>query len=106
MGDYDLDAQNGVVSDIYSLVSNMANSGLGYLYESPNGLINYADSTHRTEYFSANGYVELDANHALAGNITTKKRSGGVRNSVTIQYTASGNSDEIFNLPSSVVIFF
>lgn len=91
-GDYTLDAQNGVVSDIYTLASGMANSGLGYLYESANGLINYADSTHRTQYFTANGYVVLDAFHALAGNITTKKRSGDVRNSVTIQYTQSGNS--------------
>lgn len=105
VGDYDLDAQNGVVSDIYSLVSNMANSGLGYLYESPNGLINYADSTHRTEYFSANGYVELDANHALAGNITTKKRSGDVRNSVTITYTASGNSEVSDDDPASIALY-
>jgi len=105
VGDYDLDAQNGVVSDIYSLVSNMANSGLGYLYASPNGLINYADSTHRTEYFSANGYVELDANHALAGNITTKKRSGDVRNSVTITYTASGNSEVSDNDPASIALY-
>ena len=105
VGDYDLDAQNGVVSDIYSLVSNMANSGLGYLYESPNGLINYADSTHRTEYFSANGYVELDANHALDGNITTKKRSGDVRNSVTITYTASGNSEVSDNDPASIALY-
>ena len=104
-GDYDLDAQNGVVSDIYSLVSNMANSGLGYLYESANGLINYADSTHRTEYFAANGYVELDANHALAGNITTKKRSGDVRNSVTIKYTSSGNSNVTDDDPASIALY-
>lgn len=92
-GDYTLDAQNQIVKDVYSVVSAMATSGLGYLYESPNGLINYADATHRSDYFAANGYVNLDANHALAGNITTRKRSGDVRNSVTIRYTASGNSD-------------
>jgi hypothetical protein len=104
-GDYTLDAQNGVVSDIYTLVSNMATSGLGYLYESPNGLINYADSTHRTEYFAANGYVELDANQALAGNITTKKRSGDVRNSVTITYTQSGNSDVSDEDAASIALY-
>ena len=93
VGDYTLDSQNAVDSDVYSLVASLANSGLGYLYESSNGLINYADSTHRTEYFSANGYVDLDAKHALAGNITTKKRSGDVRNSITLQYTSSGNSE-------------
>lgn len=92
-GDYVLDAENGIVNDVYSIASNIATSGLGYLYESNDGLINYADSTHRTEYFSANGYVDLDARHALAGNITTKKRSGDVRNSITLQYTSSGNSE-------------
>lgn len=93
VGDYTLDAQNSVDSDVYSIVAQLAQSGLGYLYESPNGLINYADSTHRTDYFAANGYVDLDARQALAGNITTKTRSGDVRNSITLQYTASGNSE-------------
>jgi len=92
-GDYTLDSQNGVDSDVYTVAAQLAQSGLGYLYESANGLINYADSTHRTEYFSTNGYVDLDARHALAGNITTKKRSGDVRNSITLQYTSSGNSE-------------
>lgn len=95
VGDYTLDAENGIVNDVYSVANNIATSGLGYLYESADGLINYADSTHRTEYFSANGYVDLDAKHALAGNITTKKRSGDVRNSITLQYTSSGNSEVV-----------
>jgi hypothetical protein len=95
VGDYTLDAENGIVNDVYSVANNIATSGLGYLYESADGLINYADSTHRTEYFSANGYVDLDARHALAGNITTKKRSGDVRNSITLQYTSSGNSEVV-----------
>lgn len=93
VGDYTLDSQNAVDSDVYSVVASLANSGLGYLYESSNGLINYADSTHRSQYFAVNGYVDLDAKHALAGNITTKKRSGDVRNSITLQYTSSGNSE-------------
>lgn len=92
VGDYELDSQNNLDEDVYSLVAGLAQSGLGYLYESANGLINYADSTHRTEYFAANGYVELDANQALAGNITTRKRSGDVRNAITLAYTTSGNS--------------
>lgn len=92
-GDYTLDAENGIVNDVYSVANNIATSGLGYLYESSDGLINYADSTHRSQYFAINGYVDLDARHALAGNITTKKRSGDVRNSITLQYTSSGNSE-------------
>lgn len=104
-GDYTLDSQNSLDTDVYSLASTIANSGLGYLYESANGLINYADSTHRTEYFSANGYVDLDARHALAGNITTKKRSGDVRNSITLQYTTSGNSEVTDTEPASIAVY-
>jgi hypothetical protein len=105
VGDYTLDSQNSLDTDVYSLASTIANSGLGYLYESANGLINYADSTHRTEYFSANGYVDLDARHALAGNITTKKRSGDVRNSITLQYTTSGNSEVTDTDPASIAVY-
>jgi hypothetical protein len=101
-GDYTLDSQNAVDSDVYTVAAQLAQSGLGYLYESANGLINYADSTHRTEYFSSNGYVDLDARHALAGNITTKKRSGDVRNSITLQYTSSGNSEVSDSDPASI----
>lgn len=104
-GDYDLDSQNGVLSDAYSLVSELATSGLGYLYESADGLINYADSTHRVEYLAANGYVDLDARHALAGNITTKTRSGDVRNSVTLSYTSSGNSSVTDSDLASIALY-
>lgn len=101
-GDYELDSQNGLVTDVYSLVANLATSGLGYLYESANGLINYADSTHRSEYLAANGYVDLDSGHALAGNIQIKKRTGDVRNSVTLTYTTSGNSEVSDSDPASI----
>ena len=104
-GDYDLDSQNGVLSDAYSLVSELATSGLGYLYESADGLINYADSTHRVEYLAANGYIDLDARHALAGNITTKTRSGDVRNSVTLSYTSSGNSSVTDSDLASIALY-
>lgn len=105
VGDYTLDGQNSVDSDVYSIVAGLAKSGLGYLYESSNGLINYADSTHRSQYFAVNGYVDLDAKHALAGNITTKKRSGDVRNSITLQYTASGNSEVSDSDPASIATY-
>jgi hypothetical protein len=91
-GDYDLDSQNGVLSDIYTLVSGLATSGLGYIYEDAQGRIGYADSTHRAEYLAANGYVDLDANHSIGPGLNIVKRAGDVRNSITISYTSSGNS--------------
>ena len=91
-GDYQLDARDSNSSDYYSIAQLIANSGLGYLYEDPQGRIGYADSTHRTEYFVANGYVDLSANDALGAGFRTVTRSGDIRNKVTINYKKDQNS--------------
>ncbi len=85
-GDYELAARTTSLTDIYTLVSSLATSGLGYLYEDSQGRIGYADSTRRNSYLTANGYVNLTGHHALARGIRTSKRSGDVRNNVTIIY--------------------
>jgi hypothetical protein len=90
-GDYMLDARNSNSSDYYSIASLIANSGLGYLYEDPQGRISYADSTHRTQYFATNGYVDLSANDALGAGFRTVTRSGDIRNKVTIKYKKDQN---------------
>ena len=91
-GDYLMINRGADPIDSYSLASQIALSGLGYLYEDAQGLIGYADSTHRTEYLSVNGYVELSAAEARAAGLKIKTRSGDVRNDVTIQYGASAAS--------------
>jgi hypothetical protein len=85
-GNYELAARAAEVTDIYSLVSSLATSGLGYLYENSAGQISYADSTHRTQYLAANGYVNLSANDAFASGLQTATRAGDVRNFVTVTY--------------------
>jgi hypothetical protein len=85
-GNYELSQRSSSVIVIYDLVAALATSGLGYIYEDANGLIGYADSTHRTIYLAANGYTDLTANHALGRGITIKTRAGDVRNDVTIKY--------------------
>jgi hypothetical protein len=88
-GDYELTARSAAITDIYSLVSALANSGLGYIYEDASGRIGYADSTHRAQYLAANGYTEISATTAFAAGISTIKRIADVRNKVTIQYKNS-----------------
>jgi hypothetical protein len=93
-GNYELAARSSDRTDVYSLVSALATSGLGYLYESPTGQIGYADSTHRTNYLAANGYVDLDANQARAAGLRIETRVGDVRNSLTIKYGATSSSEQ------------
>jgi hypothetical protein len=85
-GDYELTARSSSVTDVYSLVSALATSGLGYLFEDSSGRIGYADSTHRGQYLATYGYVELNAGEALTSNLSVARRLGDIRNKVTITY--------------------
>jgi hypothetical protein len=85
-GDYELTARSSDVTDVYSLVAGLANSGLGYLYEDNQGRISYADSTHRNTYLTTYGYTSVSGNTALAAGIKTSLKSGDIRNAVTIRY--------------------
>jgi hypothetical protein len=85
-GNYELAQRSSERIDVYSLVSALASSGLGYIYEDANGQIGYADSTHRATYLSTNGYVDLTANHALASGLSIQQRAGDVRNTITLKY--------------------
>ena len=85
-GDYELTERSAATTDVYSLVASLATSGLGYIYEDASGRIGYADSTHRAQYLSTNGYAFVDGGWAYANGIATSKRLGDVRNKVTITY--------------------
>ena len=102
-GNYELAARSANVTDIYSLVSALATSGLGYLYEDSQGRISYADSTHRTQYLAANGYVNLSANDAFANGLQTATRSGDVRNYVTLTYK---NNAKVTNSDSGSIALY
>ena len=102
-GDYELTARSADTTDVYSLVSNLATSGLGYIYEDASGRIGYADSTHRSQYLAANGYSYVDAGWAYANGIATSKRLGDVRNKVTITY--KNGQQETAEEPSSIQVY-
>jgi len=102
-GDYELTARSSSPTDVYSLVSGLATSGLGYLWEDASGRINYADSTHRSQYLAANGYLEVTGHHALANGIRTSKRIGDLRNKVTIKYKA--NATETATDSASIALY-
>jgi hypothetical protein len=104
-GNYELAARASDRTDAYSLVSALATSGLGYIYEDGQGLIGYADSTHRTTYLAANGYVDLDANHARAAGLRIQTRVGDVRNSLTIKYGSTSSSERSASDAESIALY-
>ena len=102
-GDYELAARSADTTDVYSLIANLATSGLGYIYEDASGRIGYADSTHRSQYLAANGYAYVDGGWAYANGIATSKRLGDVRNKVTITY--KNGQQETAEEPSSIAVY-
>jgi hypothetical protein len=104
-GNYDLAARTANTIDVYSLVSALATSGLGYIYENAQGQISYADSTHRSIYLATYGYTDVSANEALASGIKVQVRAGDVRNDVTIQYGQNSSSEVNDEDVASVAVF-
>jgi len=102
-GNYELAARSSSVIDIYTLVAELATSGLGYLYENSAGQISYADSTHRTQYLAANGYVDLSANDAFASGLQTAVRAGDVRNYITLTYK---NGHQVTNSDATSITLY
>jgi len=92
-GNYELAQRSSSRTDIYSLVSALATSGLGYIYENAQGQISYADSTHRSTYLATNGYVNLSANDAQGSGLTIQQRAGDVRNTITLKYGTNSTSE-------------
>jgi hypothetical protein len=88
-GEYELTARSSETANVYSLVSGLATSGLGYIYEDAYGRISYADAIHRSQYLQTNGYVDLTANQARAAGLKIETRAGDVRNEITIGYKNS-----------------
>ena len=104
-GDYELAARSSDRTDVYSLVSALATSGLGYSYEDAQGRISYADATHRSQYLQANGYVQLTANQARAAGLRTETRAGDVRNDLTIKYGATSSSEKSASDATSILTY-
>ena len=104
-GNYELAQRSSSRTDVYSLVAALASSGLGYIYEDANGQIGYADSTHRTNYLAANGYVDLTANHAIAPGLSIQSRAGDVRNNITIKYGQNSNNETDASDSASIGLF-
>lgn len=91
-GEYTLVSRQITDSYISSIANEIASSAGGYLYEDANGLIGYADASHRQDYLVANGYVDLDANHALSAGVSSIERQGDIVNRLTIDYGNNFNN--------------
>jgi hypothetical protein len=104
-GLYTMSSQSNVTDTIYNVISDIASSAFGYIYEDNQGNIGYADADHRQNYLLVNGYVELDARHALGAGLSTIMRSADVRNDIYINYGNNYNSQVDATDAASIALY-
>jgi len=104
-GLYTMENRAAEVDTIYNIASVIADSAFGYLYEDNEGNIGYADADHRQTYLLANGYIDLDANHALGQGLSTITRSGDIRNDIYINYGNNFGSQETATSATSIATY-
>ena len=104
-GLYTMENRAASPDTIYNIASLIANSAFGYLYEDNEGNIGYADADHRQNYLLTNGYVDLDANHALGSGLSTITRSGDIRNDIYINYGNNFGSQKTASSATSIATY-
>ena len=83
-GRYEVLARAAEIDQAYNLTDTTQQSALGYLYDTPDFTIGYADAERRSENYTTN-LIELDANLVNA-DIQTRLQTADIINSVVIQY--------------------
>jgi hypothetical protein len=83
-GRFTVEARAAELEQASDIARITESTGLGYLYETPDGLIGYADANRRTENI-ANNSIALDAQY-LKAQLTTRLTTQDVINSVIIQF--------------------
>jgi len=104
-GLYTMENRAAEADTIYNIASLIANSAFGYLFEDNEGNIGYADADHRQTYLLANGYVDLDANHAFGQGLSTITRSGDIRNDIYINYGNNFGSQKTATSATSIATY-
>ena len=83
-GRYEVLARPAEIEQAYNLTDETQESGLGYLYDTPDFEIGYADAERRSANYTTN-LIELDANLVNA-DIQTRLQTADIVNSVVIRY--------------------
>jgi hypothetical protein len=83
-GRYEILARPAEIEQAYNLTDRTQQSALGYLYDTTDFKIGYADAERRSENYATN-LIELDANLVNA-DIQTRLQTADIVNSVVIQY--------------------
>jgi hypothetical protein len=85
-GLYEMIARSAEPTSSYNLCAQIAQSAQGQIYEDKAGRVCYADTDHRTQYLTTNGYTTISANYAVPSTVKSILQIGKIRNSLVFNY--------------------
>jgi hypothetical protein len=85
-GLYEMISRTAEPASSYNLCAQIAQSAQGQIYEDKAGRVCYADTDHRTQYLTTNGYTTISANYATPSTVKSILQIGKIRNSLVFNY--------------------
>ena len=85
---YEFAIRSGSPADAYSLAASTAAQAFGYIYETAEGEVGFANESRRTNDAKANGYTVIPNNHILWGNVSSQKTLADILNNISLTYNA------------------
>ena len=91
-GIYEFQAITPPVIDAYSLAASYATQAFGYIYETPDYEVGFANESRRFVDARDNGYFTIPKSYVLWGGISSQKTLTDITNSVSVTYRAGSES--------------
>ena len=78
------------VADSYSLAANYAQQSFGYIYETTDGKVGYANESHRLNDVQTNSYYEIPENNILWSGVQSQRTRNDIVNDLNLDYDTPG----------------
>jgi hypothetical protein len=91
-GVYEFKAVTPPVTDAYTLAATYATQAFGYIYETPDYEVGFANESRRFVDARDNGYFLIPKSYVLWGGIASQKTLADITNSVSVTYRAGTES--------------
>jgi hypothetical protein len=89
---YEFMAITPPVTDAYSLAATYATQAFGYIYETSEYEVGFANESHRFVDARDNGYLTIPESYILWGGIASQKTLADITNAVSVTYRAGSES--------------
>jgi hypothetical protein len=89
-GIYEFSATPTFTADSYATAAKYAGMANGYIYETTDGEVGFANESRRTVDVDTNGYMTIPENYILWRSVSSSKSLADVLNAITLTYHNNG----------------